>query len=59
MKQILIEEKSNLFQFEKFISKRFKYKASKNYKKLFNWSVENLNYFWSSLWIFTKVKEKN
>ena len=49
---------SNLFKFEKFISKKFNYKPSKNYKKLFKWSVKNLNFFWSSVWDYTKVKGK-
>ena len=55
---LILKNNSNLFKFEKFISKRFKYRASKNYKKLFNWSVKNLNFFWSSVWDFTKVKGK-
>ena len=39
--------KSNLFKFEKFISKQFNYKTNKNYNKLFNWSINNLGLFWS------------
>ena len=50
------KKKSNLFEFEKFISKKFNYKASKNYKKLFKWSIKNLDFFWSSVWDYTKVK---
>ncbi len=53
-----LKNNSNLFKFEKFISKKFRYKPSKNYKKLFKWSIKNLNYFWSSVWDFTKVKGK-
>ena len=52
------KNKSNLFKFEKFLSKKYKYKASKNYKKLFNWSVKNLDLFWSSIWDYTNVKGK-
>jgi len=52
------KKKSNLFKFEKFLSKKFNYKGSKNYKKLFNWSIKNLNLFWSSIWDYTNVKGK-
>ena len=38
-----IKKKSNLYKFEKFISKKFNYRSKKNYEKLFNWSVNNLN----------------
>ena len=40
-----LKKKSNLFKFEKFISKKFNYKVSKNYKKLFKWSIKNLEFF--------------
>ena len=53
-----IKKKSNLFEFEKFLSKKFNYKVSKNYKKLFNWSIKNLHLFWSSIWDYTNVKGK-
>ena len=51
-----IKKKSNLFKFEKFISKQFNYKTKKNYNKLFNWSINNLGLFWSSIWDYTNVK---
>ena len=51
-----IKKKSNLYKFEKFISKKFSYKLNRNYKKLFNWSINNLYLFWSSIWEFTNVK---
>ena len=51
-----IKKKSNLLKFEKFISKSFNYKINKNYKKLFNWSINNLGLFWSSIWDYTNVK---
>ena len=53
-----IKKKSNLFKFEKFISKKFNYKTNKNYNKLFNWSINNLGLFWSSIWDYTNVKGK-
>ena len=53
-----VKNKSNLFKFEKFLSKKFKYKASKNYKKLFQWSINNIQLFWSSVWDYTNIKGK-
>ncbi len=53
-----IKQKSNLFKFEKFLSKKFNYKINKNYSKLFKWSINNLDLFWSSVWDFTNVKGK-
>jgi len=51
-----MKNKSNLFKFEKHLSKKFSYKVSKNYKKLFNWSIKNLDLFWSSIWDYANVK---
>ena len=53
-----IKNKSNLFKFEKFLSKKFNFKVSKNYNKLFNWSIKNPNLFWSSIWDYANVKGK-
>ena len=53
-----IKNKSNLFKFENFISKKFNFKVSKNYNKLFNWSIKNPNLFWSSIWDYANVKGK-
>jgi len=53
-----IKNKSNLFKFEKFLSKKFNYKITKNYKKLFNWSIKNLDLFWSSIWDYSNIKGK-
>jgi len=51
-----IKKKSNLYKFEKFISKKYNYKSNKTYKKLFNWSINNLYLFWSSIWDYSNVK---
>ena len=51
-----IKKKSNLYKFEKFISKKFNYRSNKKYKKLFDWSINNLYLFWSSIWDYTNVK---
>ena len=48
--------KSNLYQFEKFLAKKFNYKSEKNYKKLFNWTIKNSEQFWSSMWEFSNIK---
>ena len=53
-----VKNKSNLFKFEKFLSKKFNYKITKNYKKLFNWSIKNFDLFWSSIWDYANVKGK-
>ncbi len=47
---------SNLYRFEKFISKKFNKKFNKNYEKILNWSIKNLGDFWSSIWDYCKVK---
>ncbi len=46
---------SNLFAYEKFISKYYKYNFSRNYKKLLKWSVKNPNDFWNSIWEYFEV----
>ena len=47
---------SNLFKFEKFISKRFNKNFNVNFKKIHDWSVKNQGDFWSSVWDFSKIK---
>ena len=47
---------SNLFDYEKFISKYYQYNFSKNYKKLLNWSLKNPKDFWNSIWEYFEVK---
>ena len=51
-----LKKKSNLYQFEKFISKKFKKKFNQDYSKILNWSVKNSPDFWSSLWDFSQIK---
>jgi len=48
--------KSNLYRFEKFISKKFDKKFYKKYEKILNWSIKYPGDFWSSIWDFCKVK---
>ncbi len=46
---------SNLFKYEKFVSKNYKYNFSGKYKKLLNWSVKNPKDFWNSIWNYFKI----
>ena len=48
--------KSNLFEFEKYLAKKFNYRSNQNYKKLFNWTIKNPKLFWSSIWEYANVK---
>ena len=49
---------SNLFKYEKFVSKNYKYNFSGKYKKLLNWSVKNPKDFWNSIWNYFEVVGK-
>ncbi len=46
---------SNLFKYEKFVSKNYKYNFSGNYKKLLDWSVKNPEDFWNSIWNYFEI----
>ena len=48
--------KSNLFDFEKLISKKYNKKFKRNYSNILEWSIKNLDLFWSAIWEFTGVK---
>ena len=51
-----IKSKSNLFEFEKYLAKKFNYIPKRNYKKLYNWTIKNPKLFWTSVWEFSNVK---
>ena len=51
-----LKKNSNLFRFEKFISKKFHKNFNKNYKKIHNWSIKHPEEFWSSFWDFSNIK---
>ena len=51
-----IKINSNLYKFEKFISKNYNFDPSFNYEKILNWSIKNSSIFWHELWKFFKVK---
>jgi len=52
----ILKKNSNLYKFEKFISNRFHKNFNANYQKIHNWSVQNPEDFWNSVWDFSKVK---
>ena len=49
---------SNLFRFEKFLNKKYKINNKNNYKKLWEWSVNNNGKFWKSIWEFSDIRGK-
>ena len=51
-----IKKNSNLFEFEKFLAKKYNYKPEKDYKKLFTWTIKNPKLFWSSVWEYSNIK---
>ena len=53
------KKKSNLFAFEKYISKKFNKRLNNDFKKILDWSIKNPSEFWSSFWDFSKIKGKN
>jgi len=50
-----IKKNSQLFAFEKYLSKRINNKFQNNYKKIHRWSVKNSDDFWSFFWDFSKI----
>ena len=50
------KKNSNLYAYEKFISKKFNLKLDHNYNKILNWSIKNSGKFWSSIWDYCKIK---
>ena len=49
------KKNSNLFKFEKYISKEFNKKFDNDFQKILDWSIKNSSKFWSSFWDFTKI----
>ncbi len=50
-----LKNNSNLFKFEKFISKSFKINFYHNFNKILNWSIKNSPDFWVAVWDFCKI----
>ncbi|MBA1339759.1 MAG: acetoacetyl-CoA synthetase [Pelagibacterales bacterium] len=53
-----LEQKKNslLYKYEQFVSKKFNKKFNYKYEDILNWSIENAENFWSSIWDFSEVK---
>ncbi len=51
-----IKKKSELYAFEKFVSKRLKKNFHFNYKKIHDWSIKRSQEFWDIFWDFSKIK---
>jgi len=49
---------TNLFLYSKFIEKYFKIDVGIDFNKIWKWSIDNPQFFWKSIWDFTKVKGK-
>ena len=47
---------SNLYKYEKFLSKKYNLNIKQNYSKILKWTINNPNKFWSSIWDFAGVK---
>ena len=47
---------SNLYKYEKFLSKKYNLNIKQNYSRILKWTINNPNKFWSSIWDFTGVK---
>ena len=48
--------KTNLFLYSKFIKQNYRVNAGKDFNKIWKWSIDNPQFFWKSIWDFTKVK---
>ena len=47
---------SNLYKYEKFLSKKYDLNFKQNYSRILKWTINNPNKFWSSIWDFAGVK---
>ena len=52
------KKNSNLFAFEKYVSKKFNKKFNNDFQKILDWSIKDSPDFWSSFWDFTKINGK-
>ncbi len=48
--------KTNLFLYSEYIKKKYKIDVKGDFNKIFNWSINNTQFFWKSIWDFTNVK---
>ena len=50
------KKKSLLYDYEQFISKKFKKNFNQKYDNILKWSIKNPGNFWSSIWDFSEIK---
>ena len=50
------KKRSNLYKYEKFLSKKYNLNIKQNYSRILKWTINNPNKFWSSIWDFAEVK---
>ena len=48
--------KTNFFLYSNFIKQNFKIDTGNDFNKIWEWSINNTEIFWKSIWDFTKVK---
>ena len=48
--------KTNLAKYSDFINRNYKVNSGGDFNKIWRWSVDDPNFFWKSIWEFTKVK---
>jgi len=53
-----LKANSILYNFEHFISKRYKKKFNQNYLNILKWSISNPDKFWDSIWDYCNIKGK-
>ena len=51
-----VKANSNLYNYEKFISKKFNQKFNQKYSKILSWSIKNSDSFWTTIWDYCKVR---
>ncbi len=49
---------TNLALYSNFIKKNYRVDVGYNFNKIWKWSIDNPEFFWKSIWDFTKVKGK-
>ena len=47
---------TNLVSYSNFVQKNYKVNLGKDFNSLWRWSIENTQFFWKSIWEYTKVK---
>ena len=49
-------KETNLAKYSDFVKEHFQFNSNNDFNKLWQWSVDNPENFWKSIWNFTKVK---